>query len=123
MLRRSAAVAALLLTTPLAAAADLDQRVAVAEGSRLRIELDQGSVAVVTHDAPEVRVQASARGLGASAVHFRLRKEGDALVLTGLAEPWLEWLQAGPRIQVRVFVPADCEVELAPSGSLRFAQR
>ncbi len=109
--------AVILLLPAASPAEDLDERISVGSGAKLRIELDHGSVKVVSHDAREVRIEARARGLGASAFRFRLRRANKVLVLTGEAEAWLELLQAGPRIQVRAWVPPDCEVEVQRVGS------
>ena len=69
-----------------AAAGELDERVPVGPASRLRIELDEGRVTVVTHEASEVRIEARARGLGASAYRFQLREEAGAARST-----WAAW--------------------------------
>src|SRR5262245_19161325 len=87
-----------------------------AESGRLRLALDYGQVQVVQVEGDEVRIEARARGVGASGVHFDARSEGGDVVLTTRAEPWVTWLQSLPRIQVRAFVPAGWSVERAELG-------
>ncbi len=83
----------------------------------MRIALDFGHVEVVPAQASEVRIEAEARGVGASGVHFDVRSEGADVVLTGRAEPWVAWLQSGPRVHVRAFVPETWVVDLAGAGA------
>jgi hypothetical protein len=86
---------------------------------RLRIALEFGQVDVVPVAADEVRIEAQARGVGASGVHFDARSEGDEVVLSASAEPWVAWLESQPRVQVRAFVPASWSMDqigLPPRG-------
>jgi len=106
----------LLFATAAGADGDLVASHPLAEGAALRIELDRGSVEVRTHDLAGVRVEARARGLGASAIHFALAEEGDDLVLTGGAEAWLTWMSDGPRVNVLAFVPRACHLEIHTAG-------
>ena len=88
----------------------------------LYVELDRGRVDVVPHDASEVRIEAQARGLGASSVHFQLRQDGNDVVLTGRGEEWLAWMQSGPSVRVRAWVPRRYTVEISttiPTSSTR----
>ena len=94
-----------------AKAEELQQSFPAAEGGRLRIALDYGQVQVVPVEGEEVRIEARARGVGASGVHFDAHSEGGDVVLTTRSEPWVAWLQSLPRIQVRAFVPASWSVE------------
>ena len=108
-----------LLLLPLAAGADdLDRSVPAGVHDTLRIELERGDVDVITYDADEVRLEARARGLGASAVHFRLRQDGRRLVLEGRAEKWLRWLGVGPRVSVRAWVPRRLVVDVETPGAV-----
>jgi hypothetical protein len=105
-------VTALLLGLALAATAnaDLAKRVPLEPSRVLRIELERGNVEVLTHRDADVRVEARARGVGASSIHFELASHEGGLVLTGRADPWVDWMRSGPRIAVRVWVPEDCGV-------------
>lgn len=103
------ALALLALAAP-AGAEDLTQTVPVAHPGRLRVELDYGSVDVLTHPQASVHVEATARGLGASGVAFEVVREGDDLVLRARSEAWIEWLSSGPRLSVLVFIPPFFEV-------------
>jgi hypothetical protein len=89
------------------------------EGGRLLIALDFGQVDVVTVEATELRIEARARGVGASGVHFDARSDGLDVVLTARAEPWVAWLQSAPRVQVRALVPATWQVDLAEADPTR----
>jgi hypothetical protein len=114
----------LLLILPLLAlsaparAESFAESLPVAQAERLRIEIDRGSVELLTHPAPSVDVQAEARGLGSSSVRFELVREGRDLVLRARTEPWLEWLSEGPRLDVVVFLPAHLEVLCASQHAL-----
>jgi len=102
-------LALLALAAP-AGADPLTQTIPVSRPGRLRVELDRGSIEVLTHPDPTVHVQADARGLGASSVAFEVVRDGDDVVLRARTEPWLEWLSSGPRVSVLVFVPPYFEV-------------
>lgn len=93
-----------------AAGEDLTQDVAVARPGRLRVELDRGSIEVLTHASASVHVEATARGLGASSVDFEVVREGDDVVLRARTEDWIELLSSGPRVSVLVFIPPYFEV-------------
>jgi hypothetical protein len=96
---------ALLSFVAPAGAEDLTQTLPVAKPGRLRVELDRGSVDVLTHAEASVHVQAEARGLGASSVRFEVVRDGDDVVLRARTEEWIEWLSSGPRLSVLVMVP------------------
>src|SRR5262245_46781554 len=102
-------LALLALAAP-AGAEDLTQTVPVSRPGRLRIQLDRGSVDVMTHVEASVFVQAEAHGLGASSVAFQLVREGDDVVLRARTEDWVNWLSAGPLLSVQVSIPAFFEV-------------
>jgi hypothetical protein len=102
----------------LAGADELARSIAIAPGERLRIELARGDVDVFTHDAPEVRIEARARGLGASGVEFFLTREEGRLVLRSRTERWLEWLASGPRVSVRAWVPRHVGLAVETSGTV-----
>ncbi len=107
---------AAMLAAAVASADGFSREVAVAPGGTLRIALDRGSVDVLAHDAQAVRVDALARGVGASSVHFELAPEGDDFVLTGASDAWLTWLETGPTIRVSVWVPRGYAVDVRTSG-------
>jgi hypothetical protein len=100
-----------------AAAQELDRSFPVTPGGRLRIALDFGQVDLVPVQASELRIEATARGVGASGVHFDARAEGGDIVLTGRAEPWVAWLRSWPRVRVRAFVPLFLAVDVADAGA------
>jgi len=93
-----------------AGAEDLTKTLPVSRPGRLRIELDRGSIDVLTHAEASVHVQAEARGLGASSVAFEVVRDGDDVVLRARTEEWIEWLSAGPRLSVLVSIPPFFEV-------------
>jgi hypothetical protein len=101
-----------------AGAEDLTQTIAVAGPGRLRVELDRGSVEVLTHDEPVVSVLAEARGLGASSVEFEVVRDGSDVVLRARTEEWVDWLSSGPRLRAVVFVPPFFEVVSASQHAL-----
>ena len=88
-----------------------------AQGGRLRIALEYGQVDVVPVEGEEVRIEARARGIGASGVHFDARSDGPDVVLTTHSDSWIAWLQSAPRVQVRAFVPASWSVDLPGVGA------
>jgi len=94
-----------------ASAGELEQRIRIPDGGSLRIELDRGDVEVVIHEDADVRIEARAEGIGASSVHFDLQRDGGEVVLTGRTDPWLGWIRGGPRVKVRLWVPAAYHVE------------
>jgi hypothetical protein len=94
----------------------LEERVPVEPGGTLYIDLDRGSVVVSSHDANEVRVEASARGWSAGLVLFCLEKNGNDVQLDGGADHWMPSLFGRPRILVRAWVPCDYSVEVESGG-------
>jgi DUF4097 and DUF4098 domain-containing protein YvlB len=82
----------------------------------LNIALDRGSVAIHSHDATEIHIEARARGLGASSVHFSVNTRGREVTLTGSHEAWIDWMTVGPTVSVRAWVPRECAVEVHTSG-------
>jgi hypothetical protein len=117
-MRTAATLLVLLLVPVLARAQGLEQSIAVEPGDRLRIELARGDVDVFTHDAAEVRIEARARGLGASGVEFAVTREDGCVVLRSRSERWLEWLASGPRVSVRAWVPRHLELAVDTSGQV-----
>jgi len=107
---------AVLVAPSLARADELERSIAVAPGERLRIELARGDVDVFTHDGAEVRIEARARGLGASGVEFFVTREPGEIVLRSRAERWLEWLASGPRVTVRAWVPRHLGLAVETTG-------
>lgn len=112
----AAMASALSLAASAAAADGFSRELTVAPGSTLRIALDRGNVDVLAHDAEDVRVDALARGLGASSIHFDLAPDGKDLVLTGASDEWLTYLQSGPTVQVKVWLPRPCGVDVRTDG-------
>jgi hypothetical protein len=96
-----------------ARAGDLARSFEAGSGGRLIIALDFGSVDVVRHDGDRVRLEAVARGVGASGVHFDARADGPDVYLRGETEPWVRWLRSAPGVRVRVHVPRGYRVELS----------
>jgi hypothetical protein len=115
MRRRSlfiAFLAGVILAFALGSRADeLLRSFPAAEGGRLRIALDFGQVDVVPVEGQELRIEARARGVGASGVHFDARHEGPDVLLAASAEPWVAWLRSQPRVRVQAFVPAGWSVD------------
>jgi len=109
------AVASWLAPTA-AGAGDLAERIPVAAGGTLKVELDRGSVEIHSHDAAEIRIRARARGLGASSVHFSIDTRGKDVTLTGSHEAWTDWMTVGPTVSVRAWVPRERAVEVRTSG-------
>jgi hypothetical protein len=107
-----------LLAAPAARADSFEQAVAIEPGARLRIELAEGDVDVSTHEAGEVRIEARARGLGASGVRFSVTREGDDIVVRSRSERWLEWLAPGPHVTVRAWVPRHLPLSVATRGAV-----
>ena len=113
----------LLLGTRVAHGDELARSFPAPDPGKVRIALDFGRVEVLPAELDEVRIEAQARGVGASGVHFDARQEGGDVVLTGRAEPWVTWLQSVPRVHVRAYVPSTWVVDTAgvsagaPAGS------
>lgn len=104
------------LAPAVAGADDLTEHIPVAAGGTLNIALDRGSVAIHSHDATEIRIEAHARGLGASSVHFSVDTRGRDVTLNGSHEAWIDWMTMGPIVSVRAWVPRKCAVEVHTSG-------
>jgi hypothetical protein len=116
-MRSALLLLALLLVAPAAARADgLEQSIALAPGERLRIELARGDVDVFTHERGEVRIEARARGLGASGVEFFVVREPGCVVLRSRSERWIDWLASGPSVSVRAWVPRHQALAVETSG-------
>jgi hypothetical protein len=94
----------------------LEERVPVEPGGTLYIDLDRGSVVVTSHDANEVRVEASARGWSAGLVLFSLERTDNDVQLDGTVDHWMPSLFGRPRILVRAWVPRDYSVEIESAG-------
>ena len=101
------------LTAP-AAGGELDQTFPAAASGTLTIALDLGSIDIRHHASDEIRIEATAHGVGASSIHFAARVEGDDVVFEGLAEPWVEWLRSAPSVRVRASVPTGYRVHVVP---------
>ncbi len=116
-MRQSLALAAALLLGPaLAHAEEFAQAIEVESGERVRIELASGDVEVFRHDGRELRLEAKARGLGASAVEFFVTREAGEIQLRSRAEPWIGWLKRGPQVSVRAWVPRDLLLAVETTG-------
>ena len=114
--RRIAPVLVLGLGLASPAKADLVERVPLEPSGALRVELDRGNVEVLSHPDADVRVEARARGVGASSIRFVLATRDGELVLSGSAEPWVAWMRSGPRVAVRIWVPRPCPIEIHTAG-------
>ncbi len=117
-MRRGALAIWIVFLPGLAGAGLFEKRVAVAPGGALSVRLDRGAVHVVSHDAAEVRVEADARGFGASSVQFELVCTGDRVALRGDSAEWLRLLSSGPRVDVRIRVPRKFSVDVRTEGSV-----
>jgi hypothetical protein len=127
------AVAALLIALPwlgCLAGEDSEERVPVARGGLLEVDLDrgvglrpdEGSLVVHSHDADEVRVVVEATEWGASGVRFRVDRQGDTVRVIGRVGGAASWLFGGPRVEVRIWVPREFSLDVrTTSGDLRIA--
>lgn len=95
-----------------AEAGELDRSFPAAGARTVTIALDFGSVAVRSYEGDQIRLEAVARGVGASSVHFDAHAEGRDVVLTGAAEPWVAWLATAPGVRVQAWVPRDTPVHI-----------
>ncbi len=95
-----------------AAADEFIERLPVGDTGTLHVVLQRGDVRISTHDEREVWIEARARGLGSSNVHFAARSEPGDVILTGSDEPWLRFIHPGPRVDVQVLVPAGFAIEI-----------
>jgi hypothetical protein len=89
-----------------------------APGESVRIELASGDVEILAHRGALLRVEARARGLGASAVEFVVSREDGEIVLRSRSEPWVGWLARGPRIHVRAWVPRHLHLRVETRGEV-----
>lgn len=101
-----------------AGAEDFDRQVPVGLHQRLEIQLERGDVDVISHEASQLRLEARARGVGASGIRFELREESDGLVLRSHSEGWVSWLRSGPRVRVRAWVPRGVTLDVLTSGRI-----
>ena len=108
-----------LLLAPAAAAEPYTREVELKGDQTLRVALEAGNIEVITHDGGRLRIEARARGVGASGVRFLLGEDANgALVLGTVREPWLFWLHAGPRVHVRTWVPRWLRLDLRTAGRI-----
>ena len=115
-MRIALSVFSLMLLASPALADDFGRQLPVAAGERLQITLERGSVELIRHDDPVVRLVARARGDGAEGVSFRLDRDAKGLVFRGDALPWLSWLRVGPRVRVRVWAPRELDIDIETAG-------
>jgi hypothetical protein len=113
MIRHALALALVGLLPWGAAAGELRQSVRVESGGTLEVDLDGGSIEIETHDEPEVRVEARARGLGA--MSFELTTDGLDARLIGKQGSWIPFLGGG-RARVHVRVPEVYSVDVRTGG-------
>jgi hypothetical protein len=106
----------LALVAPPAAAEDFARQLAVEPGERLEVSLERGHVEVIRHDAPQLRLLARTRGVGAEGVHFHLLQGPAGPVLRSEVEPWLSWLRPGPRVELRIWAPRDLDLDIETRG-------
>lgn len=112
---------ALFLSVALPAVAfagELEERFLAQPGGALRIDMASGFVEVIVHELDEIRIEAVARGVGAGGVRFHTRTAGDDVLLAAVAEPWLDLLQSGPGIRVRVWAPSGFRVAVSDGVTL-----
>jgi hypothetical protein len=112
-----ALLAGVFLAAP-AMADDFEGEIPVDREATLRIALERGDVDVVTHELETVRLEARARGSGASAIHFEVREDAAGWVFESRAEPWLRWLNTGPCVNVRAWVPRAVALEIETPGRI-----
>jgi len=120
-MRIASLLAPLALAVGLAVSAEagkLDRTFPAAGAEIVTIALDFGSVAVLTHESDQIRLEAVSRGVGASSIHFDARAEGHEVVLTGAAEPWVAWLATAPGVRVQAWVPRNTAVTIRAPGAL-----
>jgi hypothetical protein len=114
----AAALVVLLSLVAPASADSLSENVAVPAQGLLRVSLEFGTVRIAAHEEAAVRIEARARGIGASGFHFEwIEPEiaGEAHLLLGRADAWLERMGGGPRVDVVAWVPAGFSVEVETS--------
>lgn len=106
----------------------LQERLEVAPGGLLEVDLymgeglrpDKGSLEVRSHDSGEVSVLATSSGWGASGVHYRLEPEGRSVRLYGRVTGALSWLFGGPQLTVQIWVPREYSLDVRSSaGAIR----
>ena len=95
-----------------ASAEDFLESVPARPGGTLRVDLDQGSVEIEAHDAPQVRVDARAQG----DVDFELRADGDDVEFTARVQGGFFSFFGARRIRVRVRVPRRFSVDIRTNG-------
>ncbi len=117
MMRTTLAIALLWTALPLAAGADQFRDSVRAEpGGTLTIDLDRGSVDVETNGEDEVRVEASASGLGAGSVDFELMSDGRDARFIARSGGWSMGLFGGLRIRVVARVPERYSIKVDTGG-------
>lgn len=126
-------VGAVVLLACLAAAGcadarDVDERVEAQPGGLLEVDLDRGdglrldpgTLVVQSHAANEVRVTGEAHEWGASAVRFRIDRQGDAVRVQCRVRGPTSWMFGGPRVEVRIWVPREYSVDVrSTAGAVR----
>lgn len=95
----------------------LEESVPVQPGGTLYVHLDRGSVEVASHDASEVRIEASSRGWASGMVVFTLSREGNDVMLDGDLDSWFPSFMGGARIRVRILVPRRYSLDVETRGS------
>lgn len=113
------ALAALLLWQPAAAKADeFIRTLSVGSNETLEISLEQGDVELIEVVGTELRIEASARGVGADGISFELADDGNVWRLASKSELWVDWLRVGPRISVRAWIPKGVRVAVETKGRI-----
>ena len=113
------ALAGLLLWQPAAAKADEFIRTLRAGSSEtLEIALEQGDVELIEVVGTELRIEASARGVGADGIGFEFANDGNVWRLASQTELWVDWLRVGPRISVRAWIPNGVRVAVETKGRI-----
>jgi hypothetical protein len=94
----------------------LEERVPVAPGGTLFLDLDRGSVTVSSHDEECIEIVAEARGWASHLVLFHLDRKGNDIELDVDVDRWLARLLPGTRIRVEARVPRVYSVDIRTGG-------
>jgi hypothetical protein len=112
-------LAALLLWQPAAAKADeFIRTLSVRSGETLEIALERGDVELIEVVGTQLRIEASARGVGADGIGFEFGDDGNGWRLASKTEVWVDWLRVGPRISVRAWIPNGVRVAVETKGRI-----
>ena len=117
LLPLASTVALALFLSAEASAEQFESETAAPDDGAFVIELDDGDVEVVpTSGTDRIRVQAVARGFGASDVAFDLQRDASDVTLRRRQAEWLRYVADGPRVRVRAWVPDSVPVRIERRG-------